>query len=376
MSKKIYSSVAVLMGGIIGVGIFGVPFVFSKAGILTGILFLAGLGIINVIVNLAYGEVILRTNQAHQLVGYAGIYLGDFAKKFSFFAFVLSIYAALLAYIIVGGEFLANVFSLYFSLSPVGASAVFFIIGSLAVAGGIKTVVKLDTATMAFLLVGIGLIVFWGIGQVQLNNFDFWNKEFWFLPYGVILFALAGMSSVVLSREVLDGQESLLKKSIIWGSAIPAVVYLVFALLVVGVSGDATSPEAFSGLLPFLGSKIIFLGSLFGVLAIFTSFINLGRILTESFRYDFNLNWFVSGILALLPPFLIFLWGVRNFINAIGLAGALGLGLQWIIFILIYNKVKILGHRIPEYSLNLPGWFWYLIISIFAFGAVMTVVGY
>lgn len=376
MRNKLYSAVAVLVGGIIGVGIFGIPFVFAKAGFLTSLLFLVGLGAVNIIFNLAYGEIILRTDRSHQLVGYAEIYLGDFFKKLTFFTFVLTLYSAMLAYIIVGGEFLSNIFSFHFFFSPGSLGTVFFLLGAVAVAGGLKTVAKIDLVTVTLFLAGIILVVFLGAGHVQLGNFSLWNKEFWFLPYGVILFALTGMSSVVLSREVLDGQESHLKKAVIWGSVIPVVVYFVFGSLVAGISGETTSPEAFSGLLPFLGSKIILIGSLFGILAIFTSFLNLGRILVESFQYDFKLNKFLSWFLALWPPFLIFLWGVRNFINVIGLAGALAMGLQWVIFIFIYGKVKKMGHRIPEYSLALPKWFWYLIVVLFTLGVVMTLAGY
>jgi len=71
---------------------------------------------------------------------------------------------------------------------------------------------------------------------------------------------------------------------------------------------------------------------------------------------------------------LIFLFGVRDFINIIGLAGSLSIGLLSIIFILIYGKVKKLGHRIPEYSLNFPRWFWYLAMLLFSIGVVLALI--
>ena len=373
-NKKSLSSIAVLVGGIIGVGIFGVPFVFAKAGFLTGLLFLAGLGVFNLILNLAYGEVILRTDKAHQIVGYAETYLGGFFKKLTFFVFLLSIYSALLAYIIVGGEFLSNILSFKFFLSAETLSIIFFFIVSFVLVGGLKTISAVDLFMGFLYLASIISIVVLGASGVKLENFFLWNREFWFLPYGVVFFALSGMSSVVLQREVLDGSESSLKKSIIWGSLIPPVLYAVFAFIVAGVSGESTSPEAISGLLLFLKPMIVIIGSIFGVLAIFTSFLNLGRILQESFQYDFKLSKFFAWLLALWPPFLLFLFNVRNFINVISLAGALALGIQSIIFIFIYGKVKKMGHRIPEYSLNLPNWFWYLAVAIFIGGVVLTFV--
>lgn len=355
-------------------GIFGIPFVFAKAGFMTGLLFLIGLGAINVILNLAYGEIILRTDRAHQLVGYASIYLGGFFKKLTFFTFVLTIYSALLAYIIIGGEFLANILSFKFFLSAESLSIIFFFVVAFFLAGGLKTIAVVDFLMAIFYLAVMVLIALFSFGYIEFSNVSLWHNEFWFLPYGVILFALSGMSSVVLQREVLDGREFKLKKAIIWGSVIPAFIYLIFAFVVVGISGESTSPEAFSGLLLFLNPKIVIIGSVFGILAIFTSFLNLGRVLIESFRFDFKINKFFAWVLALWPPLLFFLMDVRNFINIIGVAGALALGMQSIVFILIYRKVKKMGHRVPEYSLNLPQWFWYMAIALFALGAVYTFV--
>lgn len=373
MDRRFYSAVAVLMGSIIGVGIFGIPFALAKAGFLTGLLFLIGLTLVTLVLNLAYGEIILRTNRAHGIVGYAGIYLGELGKKIAFFTFVLSSYSALLAYIIVGGEFLSNIFSFQFYFSPQTLSFLFFLTGAMAIAGGLKIVSVFDLMMLFLYIGGVGLILGWGAGQIQLANLSIFHQDFWFLPYGVLLFALSG-SSVVLQREVLGGQESRLKKAIIWGTLIPAAIYFVFALVVVGISGESTSPESFSGLLPFLGPRIIWFGSIFGVLAIFTSFLTLGDVLQESFRYDFKIKKGGAWLLAVIPPWLMFSLGVNNFINVINLAGAVAIGLQSIVLIFIYGKVKRLGHRLPEYSLHLPMFFWYAMIAMAAFGIIYTLV--
>jgi len=72
---------------------------------------------------------------------------------------------------------------------------------------------------------------------------------------------------------------------------------------------------------------------------------------------------------------LLFLAGVRNFIGVIGFAGAVALGVNAIIFILIYRKVKHAGHRIPEYSLNLPGWLWYVVLLFSLCGVGYEILG-
>src|SRR3990167_1800444 len=333
------------------------------------------LSLVNIMLNLGYGEVILRTGRTHQLVGFAGIYLGSIYKKITLFATTLSIYAALLAYIILGGQFLFNLTAFYSQWTVELTSWLFFIAGSLLIWRGLKAIAKVDFWMMLFYLGVTAALVIWGAPQLQRENFIIWDKAYWFLPYGVIWFALSGMSSVVLQREVLEGQENKLKRAIIWGSLIPPLVYLLFALVVIGVVGLVPAESVFSALAVKLGQPILILGSLFGLFAVFTSFINLGRVLLEAFQFDFRMRKPAAWTITILPPALLFLAGVRNFIGVIGFAGAVALGVNAIIFILIYRKVKHTGHRIPEYSLNFPGWLWYVVLLFSLCGVGYEILG-
>ena len=372
---QFYRAIAVLVGGVVGAGIFGVPYVFAKAGWGIALFYLILLSLVNIMLNLGYGEVILRTGRTHQLVGFAGIYLGSIYKKIALFATTLSIYAALLAYIILGGQFLFNLTAFYSQWTVELTSWLFFIAGSLLIWRGLKAIAKVDFWMMLFYLGVTAALVIWGAPHLQRENFILWDKVHWFLPYGVIWFALSGMSSVVLQREVLEGQENKLKRAIIWGSLIPPLVYLLFALVVIGVVGLVPAESVFSALAVKLGQPILILGSLFGLFAVFTSFINLGRVLLEAFQFDFRMRKPAAWTITILPPALLFLAGVRNFIGVIGFAGAVALGVNAIIFILIYRKVKHAGHRIPEYSLNLPGWLWYVVLLFSLCGVGYEILG-
>ncbi len=374
MNKILYAT-STLVGTTIGIGIFGIPFVFMKAGFLTGILFLALLTFITLILNLAFGEITLRTDGSHQITGYAEVYLGQKWKKAVLFSFIFGIYAALLAYIIVSGEFLTNISSVtFFSFSPFVFSTLFFIVVSLVTLGGLKNVSKIELLISAALIGTIFLVLFLNFSKIHLGSLSFFRKEFFFLPYGVLFFALRGFPAVPLQREVLEGKEEYLKKAVWWGTLIPAAVYLLFAFIVVGISGEATSPEAVSGLSGFLKFPFIFLISLFGLFAITTSFLGLGVAMMEMFQYDFHLSKMVSWMLTVIPPYFLFLSGTRNFIDVINLSGAVAIGLESIVFVFLYQKVKSRGHRIPEYSLNLPKWLWYAMIALFIFGIIYTLV--
>jgi tyrosine-specific transport protein len=370
--NKFWYAVAVLVGSTVGVGIYGMPFAFQKAGFGVGLLFLLGVAGLVLLSNLLYGEVVLRTHERHQFVGYVKKYLNPWAQKFNLFLFWVAVYGALVGIIIISGDFLTNILSPYFNLSPFAFSTIFLVAASILVLRGLKTVSKFDFFMMVLLGCIVLLIALLGTKRVDLANYALGVKDFWFLPFGVILFAMNSMPGIPLVREALIGSENKLKKALVAGTIIPAILYLVFTVFVVGVSGDFTSPDAISGLLGFLGPKIVLVGSLFGFLTSSTIFLNLATSLKESLRQDFHFKHWWAWLLAILPPYLLFLSGIRNFIDIIGLVGGVAISLEAILLVFVYISAKRNGDRIPEYSIRLPRPVLYLMMLIFAAGAAYT----
>lgn len=374
INKRIFwYGVATLVGSTVGVGIYGIPFAFQKAGLGIGLLFLAGICGLFILTNLMYGEVILRSHEQHQFIGYTNKYLGSFARKINLLTFMLGAYGALIGIIIIAGLFLSNVASSVLNFSPAGFSTIFLIVAAFFVFRGRRTVSRLDF----FLMIAIGVVIVF-IGALSVKNIDSGNfvltsRAFWFLPFGVVMFALNGLSGVTLARETMVGQEDKLKPALILGTLIPAVFYLVFALIVVGVAGDSTSPDSISGLLGFLGGKVVFIGSLLGFMTSSMIFLNLATALKESFQQDFYFKHRWAWLLTMLPPYVLFLSGTRNFIDVIGLVGGVAVSIEMVILIFLYAKARQNGDRMPEYSIRLPLPVLYLLMLLFAAGAVYTI---
>lgn len=369
-SKNFFYATSVLMGTMVGVGIFGIPFAFSKAGFWVGFLFLVFIGFITLLLNFMYGEVILRTHENHQITGYTGKYLGPWFKRVIFFSVALGLYSALLVYMIIAGDFLNNIFSSVFYVSPTSYSLMFFIVLSFLILRGIKRISWIELLLVGLFVVVVLLIFGVGINKIVLSNFAGVQPEFWFLPYGILLFAFAGFSAIPLQREILMNQENKLGKSISLAVFLTGALYLMFAFTVLGISGDVTTPDAISGLYEFLGGKIIFLGSLFGILAVSTSFLMLGSAFLEMFHLDYGVSKRWAWFLVVTPPLVLFLGGLRTFIDVISLAGSVAIGLEGIVLTFVYIKSKSKGDRVPEYSLELPKFIYYLLIFMFGAGIV------
>ena len=96
----------------------------------------------------------------------------------------------------------------------------------------------------------------------------------------------------------------------------------------------------------------------------------LGSAFLDMFRLDYNVSRKFAWLLVLAPPLVLFLGGLRTFIDIISLAGSVAIGLEGIVLTFVYIKSKSKGDRVPEYSLELPKFFYYLLIFMFGAGIV------
>ena len=201
------------------------------------------------------------------MVGYAGIYLGHWGKKIVSISVVVGFYGSLLVYIIVGGDFLGVVFSGIIGVPPIFFNLAFFIIGAVALYAGIKFVAKLDLLMGVLLIVIVLLFFCFGFPQIKADNFKALNWSNFFLPYGITLYSLAGLSIIPEIKGFFKKRENRkYKKVIIWGTLIPAILYLIFMIAVIGLTGAQTTEESISGLSGMLGKEVVFIGALFGFL--------------------------------------------------------------------------------------------------------------
>lgn len=330
-----WRAVFLLVGTTIGAGIFALPYAFLVSGPFwasLGLVFLAG---VTFLLDFFYLKVITATPNDHQLPGYAHYWLGEKGKKLALITITLSSYGALLVYIILGGDFLA----LFFGQSKTTLHPLFFyLLGSWAVYRGLKTLTRVETLlTLA--------LIFFALAIPLLGNHYFSPHHLSLPPqdpfffYGPLFFALAGLAVIPEVEEVLRKNRPLLPAAIATGIAIPALVYLVFALGVLGISGPLTTADALSGLTNWSPS-LVQAGALVGVLATFTSFISLTNVVKEVFYRDYHWQKKSALAAALLPPAIAIFFPLHFFLKIISFTGGVTIGLNGIIVCLMALKTK------------------------------------
>jgi len=375
MKKELFLAIATLVGFVVGAGILGLPYVFSKAGFITGIVNVILIGVAVMILNLMLGEISLRTKKSHQLVGYAQKYLGNKWKKIMVLLLLLGWYGALIAYIIKVGEFLSAIIEPVFYLAPVYYSILFALIGSYLVYKGLKIIEKSEFWMILLILIILGGISIFCLPSINPGNLQgFSLKDFWF-PFGVVLFAFGGAGAIPEIREVLKKDRRLIKNAIIIGTLISILIYILFPLFVVGVTGLETTDGAVIGLGSFLGYKMLLLGSFFGILTMSTSFLAVGLAIKEIFKFDYRKNNLKSSFLTCVFPFLIaiiiILLKIDNaFYRVIDINGAFIYPLTSVLFVVMFWKAKKHSERKPEYSIGFGKALGWLIILLFLAGFV------
>ena len=70
-------ALSVFLGTVIGVGIFGLPYVALKAGFFVTVFYFLFMVLIAVSIHFLYAEVALGTKGIHRLPGYVEKYLGE-----------------------------------------------------------------------------------------------------------------------------------------------------------------------------------------------------------------------------------------------------------------------------------------------------------
>ncbi|MBT3690905.1 GerAB/ArcD/ProY family transporter [Candidatus Woesearchaeota archaeon] len=368
MDKNLFRASALLCGTIIGAGVLGIPYVIAQAGFLTGILTILILGTAILFLNLFLGEVILRTPGNHQIPGYAEKYLGKWGKRAMLLSMFAGIYGALIAYLIGEGVALSAIFG----LSPMFFSIVFFIISSILVFMGLKTIIKYEMFFASLVLLLILAISSFSIfsGNFSLQNLSTFNLSNILLPYGVILFAFVGAAAIPEMKECITRDRKKLKKAILIGSTIPLLFYTIFAFAVVGVTGLGTTEVATIGLGAVLGGSMIVFGNLFAIFAMFTSFLTLALAMKEIYMYDYKIKPLYAWALTVFIPLIIFLFGAKSFILVIGITGAFAGGLDGILITLMFWRARKLGKRQPEYKLGKKHLIGFLLILIFIIGII------
>lgn len=359
--KNFIYAIATLVGTIVGVGIFALPFTARESGFFVTLFYLLALGGLVTLLHLMLGEIFLRTEGNHRIPGLVRLFLGESWYMLARITTILGVTGTLLVYLIVGGIFLSQIFAISTSTSVV----IFWIVFSLFILGGF-TLFELAEFVMSALLIGITFLtlgaaysnITWGtlLSTPPLgNNFLF--------PYGVVLFSLLGTAAIPVIHHILKPNLKYFRRVLVIGTLIPLILYIIFVTAIYGVSGNTTTPDAIQGFATIIGNGFVPFLYLFGFLAIATSYITLGRYAYDTYSLDFKLSRFSAALAALGIPLGLYFAGLENYIQIIGILGSILGSIEGILLLMIHKRAQNPSLYTPAYSLTISS-FWYGVLTL------------
>lgn len=371
-TKRTVLATAQLVGAIIGVGVFGVPYALSKIGPVLGLAYFALLGAIQLLQHLFFAEAAIACPEKLRLPGLAERYIGPGAKHIAAVATIFGYWAGLLAYMVVGGTFLHILLSPFLGGQPFVYQVAWSLGGALLVYFGLDIVSRVDFFATVGLLVAMIALIAIGVPHVQPVHFFNTAITDLVLPYGVILFSLSGLPAILEMEDILKGRHTHYRFAITVGTLLAIVLTAAFGYVVWGVTGAGVTQDAVIGLRGVLGDRISVLAAAFGFLAVSTSFFATAINLQSTIQYDYKKSRFTAWLLTGGVPFVIFLWGAKNFVSIISFSGAVFGGVTAVLVAMLYiavTKKKLLKGN----ALGVPLGFAYLSIAILSTGAAYEI---
>lgn len=329
----------VIIAATIGAGIFALPIIFSQAGWATTLIYLAVFTAVLIYAHSLYWRTRLAEESNLSLLG---LLKKEFGKKIGGFAFLVivgGLILTLLVYLILGGSFLKILF-------PAGSWSpfIFWILASLPLLFSLSRFSALENLGTVFKAGIILFIFFVSINPGALFSGSGFDAGKLFLPFGAILFAVAGWTSIEPAMAI--AKEKKFSAKVKWlltlGTSLSAALCLLFVMGIFS-SASAITPDTVSGLIGWPASRLLAIIVL-GLLAIWTSYLSISLEAKNSLEKGSGWEETSATAFVIFAP-LILLWaGFDNLTSVIALAGGIFLSLQYLFIILLARKkLKLRG---------------------------------
>ena len=367
-----FAAASALIGTIIGAGILGIPYVVVKSGFPLGMLNLVVAGIVVMIISLYLGEITLRTKKNHQLPGYAEKYLGKNGKKIMILVLAFDVYSAIIAYMIGVSESLS--FLIFGDPSHTLLLGIaFWIFMSGLTYEGMRALKKGEEIGVILILIFIISIAILYGSKIETANLAYSNLSNIFTPFGVMLFAFLAFAAIPEVKKIIGSEKRHMKKIIISSYILTAVIYAVFALIVVGSQGQKTPELATLTLgIPFI---------VLGILTMFTSYLALSIALADSLTEDYNYSKKKSWMLTIFFPLIIFIlleiFSLSSFTKVLSIGGIISVTMMATMIMLMIKNSRKNSEVKPPYEMPYSKeikWVFIAIIILFALGGVLEVI--
>lgn len=366
-------AVGTMVGSVIGVGVFGLPYVFAANGYVVGCLMLAVLAALNVGLLLMYADVVAHTPGGHRLSGNVAAYLGRRWARFGMGALVVGFWGAMVAFLVAGGHFLSLVLSPGGRIPETVFGLAFLCLVAALSYRGLRFASRVELWLLGLLVFLFLFIMLSALPHAEFANLAGARADGLLTVYGVIFFSLTGGISAIPEMKSILGGSRRLPHAVLTGMFWIVALYALFTLAVVAATGSETTVFAMDGLIPRLGDAFRVIGASLAVVSVLSIFLMSAVELQNSFQFDLKTTKRTAWILAFAPPAVLYILGLRSFVDILGFIGAVVGAALGILVVATYEAMRSSKVCRDRVCLELPRVVSWLIIGVYALGIVLTV---
>lgn len=341
MKNKTLGSTLIVAGTTIGAGMLAMPLTSAGIGFSFTVVLLVSLWLLLCFTALLFVEAYQTVDSDAGLGTLAEKYYGTFGRVVSTAVLIIFLYAILSAYVSGGSSILGGLLPTIVDAETTTkiAGVIFTVVfGSFIVVGttSVDAVNRIIFATkiLAFILV-LGLL----LPKVTVDHLLATpiNNALLISAMPIFFTSFGFHGSIPSLNKYLDGNVKALRISIVVGTAIPLIAYILWQLATHGVLSQTEFMEilerdpTLNGLAEaahhITGSSIVgIVVRLFSALALITSFLGVALGLFEALedllkRVNISAGRKSLGLLTFLPPMLFAFFYPQGFITALGYAG-------------------------------------------------------
>lgn len=326
--KTVFTAAAIVAGNGIGSGVMAIPYFVFQTGVAGGVIAFLTAYLISVLLHLMIAQIMLTMDETLDILGAFNVYLfrGKLKNvlKISFFIImVIVLETNLAAYITGASAIMAEFFP---NISEKILGTVFFVFAAAVVLLGLRAICIGENVTVSVMGTILLVALFFSFRNINpaisIENvgLDATGLLRFAATYSMIMFSFSAIFAVPQVIECLDHDEARVRKSIFLGLFMNLVISAVITVCTIITSKEVTK-VAIVGWADAVGGVIRVLGSLFIILAMFTSYWSIGFATTEIISNQTKKTFGLSFILATVPALLLTFLLSNGFMEYMKLAG-------------------------------------------------------
>ena len=322
----------IIAAATIGSGMFALPYVVAQAGWVLTLAYFVVLGVVVVAAHAFYLKTLASEGEKRRLLGLGQKYFGAAGFWFGFIGIVVGLLLSFVIFLLLGTQFITLLFP---ALPHTAALLIFWLFLALpallsnrrAAALEIVSVLSACAVILVVFLTSHLSVAFAGVPAVNLPNF--------FLPFGIVLFTLAGWTGVEPFYE-MGGARKTAWLSLALGTVFAAALYWLFSIGVLGSTAHI-APDVLS----LLGSWPVWkrdLVALLGLVAVTTVAMPISHEIRNGLENDLHWDRGASRLVLIGLPLVAVLLGFNNFLLIVGLAGGLFVSMEYLLILAVARR--------------------------------------